>query len=62
MIAHRLSTMSRADVIVVMEAGRIVEHGDHHELLGRRGRYHELVAAQLDAPAGASPVSGEATP
>jgi ABC-type bacteriocin/lantibiotic exporter with double-glycine peptidase domain len=46
-IAHRLSTVVDADKIVVMEAGRIVEHGSHHEMLARKGRYWELIQAQL---------------
>jgi ATP-binding cassette subfamily B protein len=41
-IAHRLSTIRDADVILVMEAGRIVEHGSHAELLARRGAYYEM--------------------
>jgi ATP-binding cassette subfamily B protein len=41
-IAHRLSTITEADVILVMEAGRIVEQGSHHELLLRGGLYAEL--------------------
>src|SRR5215204_565641 len=48
-IAHRLSTIAGADLIVVMEAGRIVERGTHQELLGVRGRYHELIASQREA-------------
>jgi len=38
-IAHRLSTVHSADCIVVMEKGRIIEMGDHHELLKKRGTY-----------------------
>ncbi|MFI5778642.1 ABC transporter ATP-binding protein [Nocardia sp. NPDC051570] len=46
-IAHRLSTIRDADLIVVMEAGRIVETGDHDRLLARRGAYHRLYNAQF---------------
>jgi ATP-binding cassette, subfamily B, bacterial len=46
-IAHRLSTVVRADKILVMENGEIVEQGRHHELLAREGRYAQLVGAQL---------------
>ncbi len=42
-IAHRLSTIRNADLICVIEDGRIVERGTHHELLQLRGRYHALV-------------------
>jgi ABC-type multidrug transport system ATPase subunit len=48
-IAHRLSTIAGADLIVVMETGRIVERGTHAELLEIRGRYHDLVASQREA-------------
>jgi ATP-binding cassette, subfamily B, fatty acid transporter len=41
-IAHRLSTIRDADVILVMESGKIVEHGDHAELLARRGAYYRM--------------------
>jgi ATP-binding cassette, subfamily B, fatty acid transporter len=41
-IAHRLSTIRDADTIVVMQAGRIVEHGNHAELLAQRGVYYEM--------------------
>ncbi|WP_235909352.1 peptidase domain-containing ABC transporter [Goekera deserti] len=51
-IAHRLSTIEDADLILVMDGGRIVESGVHDELLRRCGRYSELVAAQLFASPG----------
>ena len=41
-IAHRLSTVRNADAIMVVEAGRIIERGDHDELLAQRGRYYQL--------------------
>ncbi len=46
-IAHRLSTIRDADVILVMEAGRIVEQGSHRELLEARGAYFELYCSQF---------------
>jgi ATP-binding cassette subfamily B protein len=46
-IAHRLSTVRDADVILVFDDGRIVEQGSFPELLARRGRFAELVATQL---------------
>jgi ATP-binding cassette subfamily B protein len=50
-IAHRLSTIRDADLILVMEAGRIVETGTHEELLAARGAYHRLYASQFRGPA-----------
>jgi ATP-binding cassette subfamily B protein len=46
-IAHRLSTIKSADRILVIDAGQIVEEGAHHNLLARRGRYHELYTNQF---------------
>jgi ABC-type multidrug transport system fused ATPase/permease subunit len=46
-IAHRLSTIRAADVILVVEDGRIVERGTHRKLLARRGRYAELYETQF---------------
>jgi ATP-binding cassette subfamily B protein len=46
-IAHRLSTIRDADLIVVMDAGRIVEQGTHAELMARGGRYRELYDMQF---------------
>jgi len=46
-IAHRLSTIRNADTILVMEAGRIVEQGDHDDLLARGGAYARLYNAQF---------------
>lgn len=50
-IAHRLSTIRDADTILVMESGRIVEKGNHDELLDARGAYYELYNSQFTAPA-----------
>ncbi len=46
-IAHRLSTIRDADLILVMESGRIVEQGDHTELLAARGAYWRLYRSQF---------------
>ena len=48
-VAHRLSTIVGADIIHVVEAGRIVESGTHQELLGRGGLYASLAAQQIEA-------------
>jgi ATP-binding cassette subfamily B protein len=46
-VAHRLSTVRDADVIAVLEQGRVVEHGTHDELLAREGLYYHLHASQI---------------
>jgi ATP-binding cassette, subfamily B, heavy metal transporter len=50
-IAHRLSTVVDAHEILVMDAGRIVEHGNHAQLLARGGRYAEMWALQQSSEA-----------
>ena len=47
-VAHRLSTIRKADQIVVMKNGTIVEIGNHNTLLERKGQYYELVKTQAD--------------
>jgi ATP-binding cassette, subfamily B, bacterial len=50
-IAHRLSTVRAADLILVIEDGRVVERGTHLDLLAAGGRYEELYRTQFDQPA-----------
>jgi len=45
-VAHRLSTIQKADVIYVFDQGVIVESGDHNELMHKGGKYSELVNLQ----------------
>ena len=45
-MAHRLATIRNADMILVLEAGKIVERGRHEELLAKKGLYAELCALQ----------------
>jgi ABC-type multidrug transport system fused ATPase/permease subunit len=49
-IAHRLSTVRAADLILVIEEGRIVERGTHADLLAAGGRYEELYRTQFERP------------
>jgi ABC-type multidrug transport system fused ATPase/permease subunit len=53
-IAHRLSTVRAADLILVVEDGRIVERGTHRQLLARDGRYAELYETQFREPQAAA--------
>ncbi len=46
-IAHRMSTVRRADLIIVMDRGRILETGTHHELVARPGPYKDLYSLQF---------------
>jgi ATP-binding cassette subfamily B protein/subfamily B ATP-binding cassette protein MsbA len=46
-IAHRLSTVRRADLILVMDDGRVVERGTHADLMATRGAYHDMVLRQM---------------
>jgi ATP-binding cassette subfamily B protein len=45
-IAHRLSTLRKADRLVVMDRGVVVETGDHEQLMAREGHYYRLYQAQ----------------
>jgi len=46
-IAHRLSTVTHADLILVLDRGQVVERGTHAELLARRGAYFRLHSLQF---------------
>ncbi|MBR3264332.1 MAG: ABC transporter ATP-binding protein, partial [Erysipelotrichaceae bacterium] len=46
-VAHRLSTIREADQILVMNEGKIIEQGNHHELLEKNGFYRKLYDAQF---------------
>lgn len=59
-IAHRLSTIRNANLILVMEDGRIVESGTHDELLGMTGVYRKLISAQASLGNGQAPSEASA--
>jgi ATP-binding cassette subfamily B protein/subfamily B ATP-binding cassette protein MsbA len=48
-IAHRLSTVRRADLILLMEDGRVIERGTHEQLMNARGGYHKMVLRQMES-------------
>jgi len=52
MVAHRLSTITHADTIMVIEDGVITEQGTHRQLLERGGRYHHFYTMQFECSAG----------
>jgi ATP-binding cassette subfamily B protein len=53
LVTHRLANVRHADLIVVLDHGRVVEHGTHAQLMGRRGTYAELFTLQARAYADA---------
>lgn len=61
-IAHRLSTVQRADLICVVNEGQVVEKGTHSELLGLQGQYYQLVDAQKAKPTVEKHDNGSAPP
>jgi ATP-binding cassette subfamily B protein len=50
-IAHRLSTIRNADVILVLDEGKIIERGTHNELMNKRKFYHKLYTQQFETEA-----------
>lgn len=47
LVSHRISTIKNADKIIVLDNGKIIEEGDHEQLLSKKGHYHELYEKQL---------------
>ncbi len=54
MIAHRLSTVKNADLILVVRDGKIIEQGRHEELLRKKGHYYNLYTLQYEDEATSS--------
>jgi ATP-binding cassette subfamily B protein len=52
LVTHRLANVKDADQILVLERGRLIEHGTHEQLIARRGTYHELFTLQASAYTG----------
>jgi ABC-type multidrug transport system ATPase subunit len=61
-IAHRLSTVERADRILVLDRGRIVEEGTHSELRAHGGLYHRLYTRKSVDESAAQPAEGPPEP
>jgi ABC-type multidrug transport system fused ATPase/permease subunit len=61
-IAHRISTVKRADVVLVVEGGRITQMGTHKQLMQEEGHYREIAAVQLYGEDGAPPIEPEDHP
>ena len=47
-VSHRLTTVEKADVIYMMERGKVVERGTHEELVAKRGRYYNMFESQIN--------------
>ena len=47
-IAHRLSTVQNSNVIMVLENGRIIERGDHDDLIAEKGKYYQLYTGAFE--------------
>ena len=46
-IAHRLSTVKNSDCIIVLEQGRVIERGNHDQLIAEKGKYYQLYTGKL---------------